>query len=277
MRIYYRSISRGPSSKVSELLLKKRAVAGLAAMTIIATACSSSQAGTGTAGSTTAHRSSSTAPSSSPATGTATTPAPSPSATPLAQADLAQIVVQQSDLPAGWTGTPHEADPNDAADQAALVQCVGGKNTSADKVVEANSPDFSLSQSTVDSSATSYKSQSDVAADTALINSPQISSCYEQLLKAQLATSLPAGGKLGAVSITITPGSGGGPPNIVGLGTGSVTATVSGQPLTIYLAVAFITGHLLEAEVDVESVGQAIPVSLFSSVVTAVAARAAQH
>ncbi len=245
--------------------MKKFAAAGLAMLTVVAAGCSSSKAGTGTPASSAS--TSQSAPSS----------AASPSGSPLAKTALASIVLQQADLPAGWTATAHDPDPNDAADQAALVACAGGKNTAGDKVAEADSPDFGLNDATVESSATSYKSPADIQADVALLNSSKISSCYDQLLKTQLGGSLPSGATIDAVSINITPGSATGSSNIAGTGTGSVTVTVSGQQTTIYLAVAFITGPQLEAEVDVEIPGQAVPTDLFTSLVTAVAGRAAKH
>ena len=191
-------------------------------------------------------------------------------------AELSAIVLQPSDLPAAWTAAPHQADPGDAADQAALVACVGGTNTDPDKTAEVDSSDFSLDDASISSNAASYKSQSDLDADTALIHSPKISTCYQQLVKTEAASSLPAGSTITAVNLTITPGPGGGPSNVVGTGTGSITVSSGGATVTIYDSVAFITGPLLEAEVDFDSPNQPVPATMFANLVNVVATRAAK-
>ncbi len=230
-------------------------VAGLAALCTLSAACSS------------------TSSSSSPSTSTSASPAASP---PPTAAQLAPVVVQASDLSSAWTSTPHQDDPNDASDQAALVACAGGRDTSKDQVATANSPDFGLNGAQLSSSANSYKSQADLDADVALVQNPKISSCYEQLLKSQIATSLPAGTTVSAVTLTITPGSGGAAANVVGLGNGTVTLAQAGKQATLYVAVAFITGRLTEAELDLENPTQPVPAADFMTLTNTVAARAAK-
>ena len=154
------------------------------------------------------------------------------------------------------------------------MQCVGGRNTEPDKVGEAHSPDYASGNLSISSQATSYRSQDDLNADIAIINSPKVSGCYKQLLRSQITASSP-GTTVNSISLTITPGSGGGPSNVVGTGTGTVTITASGKTATVYIGVAFITGPLIEAEVDAENVGQPVPADLMSALVTKVAARAA--
>lgn len=252
--------------------MNKPLVATLAVLSIAVAGCSSSKSGSGKV-----PTSSAAGSSSAPTTAAASSAASqNPGQAPPDKAALAKIVVQQADLPAGWTATPHQSDPSDAADQAAMVRCVGGKDTDADKVAEVDSPDFGQNDASISSSATSFKSRSDIEADVALLKSPKISTCYEQLAKTELASSLPSGSKLDAVSFTVTPGPGSGPSNVAATGKGHVTVTVSGQQLTIYLAVAFITGPLTEVEIDIENPGQPVPESLFSSLVQAVAGRASR-
>ncbi|MCW2525858.1 MAG: hypothetical protein JWM76_718 [Pseudonocardiales bacterium] len=217
------------------------------------------------------------AASSSTATSASAAPSSAASSAAGASGPLAMIVVQPADLGVGWTAAAHEDDPEDAANQAALLQCAGiTKSTVADKVDTANSPDYSQNGASVSSSATTYKTQADVEADTAVLNNPKISGCYEQLFQAQLAKTLPAGSSVTAVKIEITPGTNGGPANVAAIGGGTITATVSGKSVTIYLGVAFITGPLLEAEVDFENPTQPVPTAIFSGLVTAVATRAAK-
>jgi hypothetical protein len=80
-------------------------------------------------------------------------PLASPSATPASVAQLQKIVLQPSDLPTGWKGAPFKANPNHVADQAAMVKCVGARNTDSDKVAEAHSEDFALRDARISSSA----------------------------------------------------------------------------------------------------------------------------
>jgi len=61
--------------------------------------------------------------------------------------------LQGTDLPAGYTATPYKADPSDKADQAALVACVGGKDTSTDKTADTNSATFTKGNLRISSSA----------------------------------------------------------------------------------------------------------------------------
>jgi hypothetical protein len=156
-----------------------------------------------------------------------------------------------------------------------MLACVGGKNTDPDKVGEAHSSDYSQGQASISSQAASYKSQSDIDSDIAVLKNPKISSCYEQLIKTQVASSLPQGTQIKAVSITITPGSGGGPANVVATGTGTVTVSAPGGQASVYLDVAFITGPKIEAEADFENLGSPVPAGVRTALVTAIAGRAA--
>ena len=208
---------------------------------------------------------------------------PSPALLP----QLNGIVLRSTDLPKGWVGLPHKTDPNAAATDAALARCVGGRNTDTDKVAEANSADFALAGASISSSADSYRSTSDLDSDIAMLNSPKVSTCFDQQLVKQLATSLPKGATIASASVKITPGSAGGPTNVVANGTGSIKVSMNSQQAAvyvtaafdagpvIYVTVAFITGPLIEAEVDTSSLGTPIPASLVKSLVAEVATRAA--
>jgi hypothetical protein len=215
---------------------------------------------------------------SSPASGpspsaSARVSAPAPS--PASPAQLELIVLHTADLPAGWTGSPHVPDTSSAADAAEMAACVGVPNSEKNKVSEANSDSFALGDATISSSASSYRSQSDIDTDLALLTNPKTAQCYEQLMKKTLATSLPAGATVDSTSFTITPGSAGGPANVAATLTGTVTVSVSGQKVEVYPTIVFITGKQLEAEVDVMNLGSPVPAATMSTIVAAVATRAA--
>jgi hypothetical protein len=212
----------------------------------------------------------------------------SPEAAPAFLPQLNAIVLRPTDLPKGWLGTPHKVDPNAAANNAAMAKCVGGRDTNNDQVAEANSADFALARASISSAANSYRSTSDISSDIAILHSPKVSTCLEQQLVKQLATSLPKGATIESASIKITSGSAGGPANVVATGTGSIKVSTNSQQAAmyktvasttspvIYLTVAFITGPLIEAEVDTTSIGTPLPASLVKSLVADVATRAAK-
>jgi hypothetical protein len=201
-------------------------------------------------------------------------PTSAPVAKPASLSQLKKIVLQPADLPSGWKGTPSQPGPNDSASNAAFMKCVGARNTDSDKVAGANSDNFALGNATIFSFATSYRSQSDLNADVTALHSPKLSPCFEQMMKKQLAASLPAGATTESASIKITPGSAGGPANVVATGTGTIKVRVNGQQVPVYLTVAFITGPLIEAGVDAENVGTPVPASVVNRLVATVATRA---
>ncbi|HET8583032.1 MAG TPA: hypothetical protein VFL65_07245, partial [Jatrophihabitans sp.] len=152
-----------------EFLLNKALIAAVAVLGIAAAGCSSSDAGSPA---TPSPSGSSLTPAPSTATAAATSAsASSPVATPPGKAALAKIVLQQADLPAGWTTSPHESDPSDAAAQAAFLRCAGGRDTQPDRAAKVDSPDFDLDDASVMSSASSFKTQSAVEADVAVLKS----------------------------------------------------------------------------------------------------------
>lgn len=204
-------------------------------------------------------------------------PAPAPSgatAKPASLSQLQKIVLRPADLSPGWKGAPFKPDPNDAANNAALTKCVGARNTDSDKVAEAHSRNFALGNASISSSATSFRSSGDVDSDVTMLHSPKLSGCFVQMMKKQLAASLPAGATVESASLKITPGPAGGPANVVATGAGAIKVRVSGQQVPVYLTVAFIKGPLIEAEVDTQNVGKPVPASVLKPLVAAVAARA---
>jgi hypothetical protein len=188
---------------------------------------------------------------------------------------LKKIVLQAADLPSSWKATPAEPDSSDGSDQAQLLKCIGAKNTDEDQVATADSADYHHGEATISSSATSYKSQSDLDNDTALLKSPKLTPCLTRLLKRQLATALPKGATLGGVSVKFTPGHGAGPANVVGSGLATLTVAANGQHVKVYVNFVYVTGPLIEVEVDAENLGSPVPAAVLQSAVKAVAERAA--
>ena len=212
------------------------------------------------------------ASSATPGSGTASSSAPATAT----KAKLLAIGLQASDLGTGWKSNPSSSDSDDNSGQAELVACVGGKNTDPDKVLDVDSPDFTSGTATISSSVTSYKSDSDIDADVALLKNPKVSGCFEKEAKAEVADAAGSGATLKNITFKVTPGAVAGISNVAGTGTGSITAVSGGKSVTIYIGVVFITGPKLEAEVDFETVGQAVPAASRNQIIAKVAARAAK-
>lgn len=210
--------------------------------------------------------------------------APSPSqvlsssserAMPVSLGALRAITVQRSEVPQGYQVVPYQAGSKDTGSQAALVRCVGGTDTSADRTGAAHSPEYVLKNLHISSQAESFGSQKDLDADVALLRSPRASKCYEKSFTAQLTSSLPSGSKVKEVTMKVTPHSAGEPSNVIGTGVGSITVEISGKTVKVNLASEFMTGPLIESEVDFLNADAPIPVTLLSTLVKKVAARTA--
>jgi hypothetical protein len=196
--------------------------------------------------------------------------------TPPSHATLAGIPVLQSDLPAGWKGTPSTDRAGEATASAQMDRCVGAQDTTADQVDAAYADDYTQGNATISSNAKAFKSQADVARDTALLSSPKVGPCYEQVLRGRLTQQLPENATIDNVSVHITPGSDGGPANLEATGAATIKLTAQGQHLSLFADIAFISGPLVEAQVSFEDIGEHIPEALQRSVINAVAKRAAQ-
>jgi hypothetical protein len=202
------------------------------------------------------------------------TASPSPTVTPATVAQLRKIVLQATDLPPGWKRSPVASDDGTNSNED-LAACVGAKNTDADQIASVDSDDYDLGNAEISASASSYKSQSDLATDIAIIKSPKFLSCTTQGLKQELATSMPKGTTVGAVSLKFTAGPGRGPANVVGSGSMSMPVIGNAGKMTVYVDFVYLTGPLIEAEVDAENLGAPVPASVLQAAVQAVASRAA--
>jgi hypothetical protein len=200
---------------------------------------------------------------------------PSPTVTPATKAQLRKLVLQATDLP-GWKASPSDnSDNSPDQDQAEFVACMGAKNTDPDQVATVDSDNYDLGNAEFSSSASSYKSQSDLDTDAAMLKSPKYVPCMTKQLQKVLATSMPDGAKLGTVSVKITPGPGTGPANVAGSGSATVPVSGPAGQLTVYLDFVYLTGPLIEAEVDAENIGAPVPAAVLQSVVEKLATRTA--
>jgi hypothetical protein len=226
--------------------------------------CSSSSSKT-----TTSTSAGSTTPSSSSLTSAA------PSGSPPSESQLAEIVLQPSDLPADSTPQPYEPTPGEVAVQDALLKCLGLLSIATDKVAEAHSDGFKFGDGDVTSVARSYRSQSAVDAYVAALHGSKFSPCFERSIKQLIAPQVAAGGATETVSVKTTPGSAGGPANVVGTVVGTIKISQGGEQAVVYIRFTYITGPLIWAEIDAENPGAPIPASVMETPVAGVADRAA--
>ena len=191
-------------------------------------------------------------------------------------AHLKEIVLRFPDLPTGSTAHPNKVDPNAAANQAAMVKCMGARDTAPGKLAEAHSELFALGNAVLSSSASSYRSQSDVDADNAMLRSPKASPCVDQMLRTLLAPSLPKDVAIESSAMKVTPGPAGGPANVVATGTGTINLKIKDDVIRGFWTIAFITGPFIEAQVMTFNTDTPLPASQVQSMVAAVATRAAK-
>jgi hypothetical protein len=250
-------------------------LAGVLAIGLALTACSSSGGGTATpppvTPSTPATTSAPPAVITTPPVVTSSS-APTGGTAPTHDA-LTGIVVQQGDVPAGYTSAAPDTSSDDAANQAKVVQCVGSTAVDpTDRIEEVHGNDFAKDPQTVSSDATSYKSQAAVDALVAVLQNPKAQGCFDAFEREQVATQ---GGSVISSKVTITPGNNGGPSNVVALLRGTVVVKLQGQKITVNVVEGFIQGRQLLATVSVVGVNTAVDVNLFKAVGAAVANRAA--
>ncbi len=215
---------------------------------------------------------STTAAATSAGSTTSTSSSPTTAAT---SAQLAALVLQASEVPTGYTGTPYQASPTDAADHAAFAACAGVPDSAPHQVAEVHSADFAKSNASISSQATSFASQSDVDSDVSALTGSKAQSCFKSLLTAQVKSGLPAGTTVGDLQVAVTPGPRGGPANLVAFATAKVTVTRGGTSTPVYVDAAFLKGPQIEAEVDFQNVGAEFDSTIGQALVEKVAARVA--
>jgi hypothetical protein len=190
---------------------------------------------------------------------------------------LTAIVLKPSDLPAGWVGSAHIPVPNSVANAAALVSCIGGRNTYPDETGESDSLDYSMGTATIGSVAKSFRSQADVTDETANIDNPKRSGCSQNQVAARTVALLPPGVTLESLSIAFIAGPGGGPSNVIATAVSKEKESdkATGKTTILYVSATYIVGPLTYAVITFGSLGAPLPTTITSPLIAKVAARAA--
>ena len=242
------------------------AVLGTLTVGALLAACSSGSAGGPSTAST---------PGTPASTGSSTDTGSAPASAP-DKAALSKLLLTQADLPSGWAASAAQTSADDGAAQSRFAKCVGIRDTHADKVAEADSQEFSNQTASISSSASSYSSAADIAADKgAFRDGAKATRCMTTMLRSEMSGQLPSGATLEDINLKVLPGSNGGPANVIAKITGTIKVTSSGHQLQVYLDSTYIAGDQIEAEVDFESFSAPVDAALQTKLVQAVARRVA--
>jgi len=201
----------------------------------------------------------------SPATGPAATASPS-------QLDGALLTLD--DLPAGWTAQPDRARASGLSD--AFAACLGSPREPEDRLEVAISYFSDASGNTVFSSISRYRSQERLEADVALFADVRAPACFSEALIGVLdVTPLPRGVSAGTPDVTVSPGGGGDPGDVVAVVTADIPMTTATDELTDVMQYVFVAGRSTQAVVGFSSLDAELPPELRHRAVDAVAERIA--
>jgi hypothetical protein len=187
---------------------------------------------------------------------------------------LSRIPLRQSDLPVGWQAHPSTRNDDSNGLDSRLRACAGQLPTEHG-LASADSPDFSQGEATISSTATRYRTQAVVDSDVRLLRSKRTNVCLNRYFGQFVAQSAPAGVTVSDASFHIDAHPGG-PANLVGLGSGSLTITGPGGSIRTWIDVAFIAGPRIEAGVTFIGFGLPIDHALRDRLIAVVASRAAK-
>lgn len=183
--------------------------------------------------------------------------------------------MQPGDLPAGWTASAARSDHDTGAARAAATanaRCLGVRSTYPDLMATGRSPNYTMASLFVGSAAWAYRDEDDITVSVRSLSLAKASTCFAQSVKTELERSVP-GHRFGDVHVTVTPGSDGGPGNVVGIATGTLSDTFSGHEYTVNIQNAFIIGPRIKAEVEFSGVDAVVPLALRAQIIEQVASR----
>jgi hypothetical protein len=105
-----------------------------------------------------------------------------------------KINLKASDLPAGWTSSPHQTSPEADATNKRFAECIGSSDPKARQTVDLHSPDFSKGQTTQASSEVQFvRTDADAKNDLAALQGAKTVGCIKTLVQEAAQRQLPAG------------------------------------------------------------------------------------
>jgi hypothetical protein len=141
------------------------------ACTVLAAACGSNGGAKG-------------GPTDNPAT--TTTAKPNPAAD---RARAQALLLTAADLPAGWVGSKHVADPQDKQESQKLADCTGAFGPRND-VVNIDGDDFDKGNNEISSSANVVDTREHFLADVTAITGDKVLSCFQSIFSEDLPKAL---------------------------------------------------------------------------------------
>lgn len=194
------------------------------------------------------------------------------SATPPSAAMLRELLLNASDMPAGWAATPHKADPKATAENAAQAACLSVPDVQKDRVADVYSPSFALSGANVTSEAISFRSEDFTAADVASLRSTKWASCLNAALRRSLPATLPSGMTITSLMSKATSA---GTTGILGYSDTILVVSYKGGRFSIYSRSVYIDQNLHAIVLTFTDPGQPFPTRLQQRLTAALLARSA--
>lgn len=116
---------------------------------------------------------------------------------------LSDVVLQDADLPAGWTSAPHTVKGDEDTQQTKLLHCLDAPDTRPHIVGSVQSPDYVSDQGRIASEISRYASQADVDRDAAALRQSTQQKCREKVTRASLVKQLPDGTDITKIEVTV--------------------------------------------------------------------------
>jgi len=146
------------------------------------------------------------ATSSSVIATTTTVSPPATTATQAAdQAHAAALVLQQSDLPAGWSATPHQKTPTEDTDSQQLAACVGAPDPATAYTTNLDGPDLDMGDAAVSSSVDFVRTPALAQADLAALRGAKFAPCVKTFATASLQREIQTSAGTTLEGVTLDP------------------------------------------------------------------------
>jgi hypothetical protein len=191
-----------------------------------------------------------------------------PQASLSADAKARAALVVLSDLPAGWTSTPHQSDPSSPSEDRQLKECAGVQLNSTSSQ-DINSPDFhSGDQFEVDSSASVATSAQAAAQELKAIKEPHFVSCLQTVLASVVRSQSGSSDGVTVGQVTVEPLSIG----VHGDDTAGfhvlIPVTVQGRSMTFFMDLALVRIGRVELSDTFIGIGQPFDTALEQQLLT---------
>ena len=184
-------------------------------------------------------------------------------------------MLQPGDLPADWRAVGPPA--RDTGMMTTFRTCLGTQVDPGARLAVTASPTYvDAAGDWLASVVSSFRSPQRIADDTALLSDARAPDCFTRALVGGLHRSPSPGVEWGRPDVVLTPGSAGGPANLVATVTATVPMTTpTGERQTAFLQYYFLAGRSTEAVVSFGSIEAPLADVLRSRAVEAVAERVA--